>query len=349
MIGFLANESPWPVHNGGRARMAGLIEALQPARVLVAQGRCASGEVPGALRLPAARRSRPATVLGPGPRLGRGLLDDTAVRVLRREADDLGALVVSHSYLAPALAGLSLPLVVDFPNLEVDRQAVSRGALARLEAWKARRWEPEVARRAVLCVAVDDRDAAALRAWGAREVVVVPNVVEAPQSPPSAEQGYALLVADWRYGPNADALRWFTDEVAPHLRCPVVLAGRGSERVPGGLGFVPDLGPLYDAAAVVVSPIRSGAGTQVKVVEALARGRVVVTTPYGLRSVPEGARVGVEVAQTAVGMAAAVDRLVADQGERALREHALRGARFARSWAQVAAPLLTGLEAVARA
>lgn len=349
MIGFLANESPWPARNGGRARMAGLVQELRPGVVLVARRRGAE-EVGGrAVGLPVSRRSRPAALLGPGPRLGRGLLDDRSVKALRERCADLSALVVSHSYLAAQLPDLGLPLVVDLPNLEVERQGAAPGAVAALEALKARRWEPAVARRAALAVCVDEQDAAVVRGWGAREVVVVPNVVDVPLSPPSPADGPALLVADWRYGPNAEALRWFLWEVAPRLTCDVVVAGRGSEDVHGGLGFVDDLGPLYDAAAVVVSPVRQGAGTQLKVVEALTRGRLVVTTAYGARSVPAGAEVGAEVTLTAVDLAQAVNRLVNDVAERARREILLRAAGFTRTWGEAARPLLRALAEVARA
>lgn len=350
MIGYLANESPWPVHNGGRARMAGLLGVLGPdVEVLVASRRSAEVDGVDAVALPPGARSRAGTLLGPGPRLGRGLLGSATVQELRRRCSRFDALVVSHSYLAAELPDLGVPLVVDLPNLEVERQAGAGSLVGRLESWKARRWEPRTVRRADLCVCIDERDAAVARSWGAREVVVVPNVVEAPQSPPSPSQGYALLVADWRYGPNAEGLRWFQREVRPALTSDVVVAGRGSEGIAGGLGFVEDLGPLYDGAAVVVSPVRAGAGTQLKVVEALARGRLVVTTPYGVRSVPGSAADAVEIAGSGRALAAAVDRLVLDPEGRAARERALRRTTFARTWQEAADPLLRALEVVQRA
>lgn len=350
MIGFLASDSPWPVHNGGRARMAGLLSALGPdVRVLVATRHPGSEVDPRATALPASGRSRLGALAGSGPRLGRGLLGAASVAALREQSRDLDALVVSHSYLAAQLPDLGVPLVADLPNLEVVRQSGLGTLLGRVESWKARRWEPAVVRRAQLCLCVDEQDAAVVRRWGARAVVVVPNVVEVPASPASPAAGNVLLVADWRYGPNADGLRWFRSEVAPLLRSRVVLAGRGSEGLPGGVGFVDDLGPLYDAAAVVVSPVRRGAGTQLKVAEALSRGRLVVTTPYGGRSVPAAALpMGVELAEEAADFARAVDRVVREVEQRSARERALRTAPFARIWSEAAAPLVRALEGVAR-
>jgi polysaccharide biosynthesis protein PslH len=347
VIVVLANEPLTPVRNGGRARVAGIVGALaagHEVRVVVAQGRRGldgEGEA-----LPRVHRSRLAALAGSGPRLGRGLLDDRAVDHLASLTRGADAVLVSHSYLAPGLDRLGLPLVVDLPNLEVERQASIGGALGRWEAAKARRWEPAACRAASACLVVDERDAAVVREWGAREVLVVPNAADAPVSPPSPADGCVLAVADWRYGPNAEALRELVDRVWPTVvgRLPqarLVLAGRGSEAA-GGLGFVEDLGPLHDAAAVVVAPARRGAGTQLKVVEALARARVVVTTSYGARSVPPGAGSAAVVDDD---LAAGLSRVLADVAWRHARERGLAATAELRSWARAAAPLTARLEA----
>lgn len=348
MIVFLAAESPWPSRSGGRVRMAGLVKALRSlddVTVLVARRRVTDQVDESCIALPASPRSRATALLAAGPRLGRGLLHDAAVARVREECRGARALVVSHSYLASELPALGLPVVVDFQNLEVQRQR-SNGVLGRLESLKARHWEPRVAARATLRVCVDAEDAATVARWGPGETVVVPNVVEAPVSPPSPDHGYALAVADWAYGPNAAALAWLRAEVMPRLDAELVLAGRGSETVPGGRGFVDDLTSLYDGAAVVVCPVRSGAGTQLKVAEALGRGRLVVTTAYGLRSVPAAASSAVVVADSGDETARAVDELVHDVARRRSVENALRAAPFPRTWDQASVPLLTALAAV---
>jgi hypothetical protein len=254
---------------------------------------------------------------------------------------------VSHSYLLPPLGALDLPVVLDLQNLEVERQASNGGWLGHLEAAKARRWEPRAVRAAAAVLCVDEHDAARARSWGARRVGVVPNVAPAPVSPPSPAGGPVLAVADWRYGPNAEGLQLLVEQVAPRLDRELVLAGRGSERV-GGLGFVEDLDPLYDAAAVVVSPVVRGAGTQLKVIEALTRGRVVVTTPYGQRSVPPAASEGCVVADGAAALAGAVMQLVNDVEDRHRREECLRTAAMPRSWDEAAAVLPRLLSEVRR-
>jgi len=351
VIVLLANESPWPSRNGGRVRMAGLVTALRridEVTVLVARRHASDAVAEGCEPLPVSLRSRVSAVLARGPRLGRGLLGEEAVQRVREACEGARALVVSHSYLAAGLPELDVPVVVDFPNLEVERQRAN-GLVGRLESWKAGHWEPRVAARAAIRVCVDEEDAAVLRGWSPGETVVVPNVVEAPVSPASPASGYALAVADWAYGPNAEALAWLRTQVQPRLTSELVLAGRGSEDVPGGLGFVDDLTAVYDGAAVVVCPVRSGAGTQLKIVEALGRGRVVVTTAYGLRSVPPGASSAVLVADSGEETARVVDELVRDPERRHGLERSLGAAAFPRTWADASAPLLKALATVADA
>ena len=342
MITYLCNESPWPTRNGGRARMAGIVEALSDVHeveVVVARGPQADPVDPRAVALPQASRSRGRSFLSREPFLGRRMLGPDAVAEVVSRSRRADLVLVSHSYLAALLPRLDRPVLVDLQNLEVDRQASQGGVVGRFESLKARRWEPRVVRAAAGVMCVDDRDAQQARAWGARHAIVVPNVSAVPVSPPSPPDGPVVAIADWRYGPNAAALDVLVEHVIPRLQHDLVLAGRGSERA-GGLGFVEDLDALYDKASVVVSCVQSGAGTQLKVVEALTRGRVVVTTDYGIRSLPPGAPADGLVTAAPQGMAAAAARLVADVADRHRREQLLREAPMARSWRDAAAPLL---------
>lgn len=350
MIVVVTNDSPWPALTGGRARVAGLVEALgrhHEVQVLVARGRRPVVVAPPAVPLSPSRAARLATVVGVAPRLGRALLGPGAVAQVCAAAGAATAVLVTHSYLAPSLAPVPVPLVVDLPNLEVDRPDPGGRLLDLVERRKARRWEPAVVRHAVLCATVDEQDAETVRRWGARRVVVVPNAAgDVPVSPPSPPDGTVLAVGDWRYGPNRDGVRAFLARDWPRIAAAapgrLVLAGRGSEALPGGLGRVEDLTPLYDAAAVVVAPATTGAGTQLKVVEAVARGRVVVSPPFGARSVPTAAR----AACLSGDVAAHVLALLGDVEDRHRREGLLRAAGLPRTWSHAAEPLVTALAEV---
>jgi glycosyltransferase involved in cell wall biosynthesis len=96
------------------------------------------------------------------------------------------------------------------------------------------------------------------------------------------------------YAPNVAAVEYFVDKIWPLIRkevpastfhvvgarpTPAVvrLAGKGVEVH----GAVPDMGPYFRKAAVVVVPLLHGGGTRLKILEAAASGRAVVSTPLG--------------------------------------------------------------------
>lgn len=103
------------------------------------------------------------------------------------------------------------------------------------------------------------------------------------------------MVGIYSYEPNADGAEHFISEVMPLLRrhqpeAELWLAGASPEsipsfaRAPDGvrfLGFVEDIAGVYAAARIVVCPIRFGSGTRVKLVEAAAWGKAIVSTRIG--------------------------------------------------------------------
>jgi glycosyltransferase involved in cell wall biosynthesis len=358
----LSGEPVWPPHTGGRARLAGLAQALSESfAVGVLEVGGEDGEADGVWRhrIAAHRVAGWRQPLSRAPRLGRSVLGPHAVAAVHEAMRDSGAhtLVAGHSYLG-AMVDVHR-LVVDFANVEADRYALlARSAspvwraVHSLEAAKARRWEPALARRAWLNVAVSAADAATIAGWGG-DVVTVPSGRPSWITPvPSPAGGPALLVVNATYAPNVAAARWLVDEVWPLVRHPgaaLRVVGRGSHTLGGGdarvtvVGEVEDLGAEYAASAFVVAPVASGGGTQLKVAEALAAGRAVVATPYSARSVPEALREACVVADGAAAFAAAVDALFADRAER--EAVALRTGLP--SWSEVAAPLVSRLREAA--
>jgi glycosyltransferase involved in cell wall biosynthesis len=353
----LSGEPVWPPHTGGRARLAGLSAALaETFEVGVLEVGGTDGANDGVWRrgIPADRLPGWRQPLSRDPRLGRSVLGPRAVEAVGNALRDSGAkaLIAGHSYLA---AMLDVPrLVVDFANIEIDRYALlARSsspvwrAVHALESAKARRWEPAVARRAWLNVAVSDSDAATIRSWGA-EAIVVPSGRPSWITPvPSPPGGPALLVVNATYAPNVAAARWLIDEVWPLVRHPgaeLRVVGRSSGSLRGGPGVtvageVDDLGAEYAAASFVVAPVGTGGGTQLKVAEALAAGRAVVATSYSARSVPAALSGACVVADERQAFATAMTRLFEDR-----RDHeSVALSAGLPTWAEVAAPLVSRL------
>ena len=125
---------------------------------------------------------------------------------------------------------------------------------------------------------------------GAR-VWTVPNGVELPPLvEPAPATHRVLFVGSLNSVFNRRGLEWFFSRVWPEVTAGVpdarlAIAGGGpSLDLPDGveqLGFVEDLEPVYAQAQLCVAPLLSGAGTRLKVLEAMARARPVVATSVG--------------------------------------------------------------------
>ncbi len=134
-----------------------------------------------------------------------------------------------------------------------------------------------------------------------------------------------LFVGAIDYEPNTEAVEWFLRDVWPLVRAGrpdavVRIVGRGGEALgslvdaPGVevLGQVPDLPAELASADVSIVPIRVGAGTRLKVVEALANRLPLVTTTVGCEGIEVRDGETALIADDAATFAGAVLRLVAD-------------------------------------
>jgi polysaccharide biosynthesis protein PslH len=147
----------------------------------------------------------------------------------------------------------------------------------------------------VLCVSPDD--AAAVRAAGGRPLLAPNGVDDAFFAvPDGAQRETALFFGHFGYDANRRGLERFVAEGWPEVRvrrprARLAVAGGGLEpalrvrleATPGvnALGLVEDLPGVLAGVRAVVVPIWEGGGTRLKVLEALAAARPVVSTPLG--------------------------------------------------------------------
>ena len=108
-----------------------------------------------------------------------------------------------------------------------------------------------------------------------------------------------LFFGSYDWFPNADAARYLCEDVFPEIRAAysgakLILAGRGADDDIAAYGDhegvtfqgeVDDLASLVQSSAAVVAPLRVGGGTRIKVLETMAWGVPVVTTPAGAEGV----------------------------------------------------------------
>ena len=229
-----------------------------------------------------------------------------AERAVREWKPDV--VLVGHDMAAAWAADLpaALPAVLTLHNLTWHwylsraRRAGGAEALAlRAEAARYRRHVVGLLPRFHTVVPVSTLEADEVRALGLTRVELIPTGVDtdalrpAPDPPP--EPSRLLFTGTMSYAPNHQGIRWFAEAVWPRVRAVLpdarldvvgkdppeavrALDGRDGVTVHG---FVPSMAPYFASADAVVVPILAGAGIRVKIVEAMAAGRALVSTSLG--------------------------------------------------------------------
>jgi glycosyltransferase involved in cell wall biosynthesis len=248
--------------------------------------------------------------------------------------------------LAPIARTGSIPAVADLHDID----SVAHARSSQLEGpttgpWvlakrtvttqKIRAAERTIAATYPLCVVASHHDAAALDRVAGRRVraVAVPNGVDTASFQPlcsvSAQADTLVFTGLMAHAPNADGVRYFCAEVLPLIwqrRPSVRLLVVGTDPPPDVraldqgatgrvrvLGAVPDTRPYLAESRVAVVPLRSGSGTRLKILEALAMERPVVSTTIGVEGLEVVDDQHLLIADQPAAFAAAVLRLLEDR------------------------------------
>jgi len=252
---------------------------------------------------------------------------------------------------------------------ETDAQRPRRwaGAVYSLIQWqKLVRYETTVCQRMQRIVACSEADARAMRRLvSTLQPIIVPNGVDThicrPGAvPPAALHGQALVfTGKMDFRPNVDAMLWFCSHVLPIIReqCPeahLYVVGKNPHPRLAHLtemtgvtltGFVEDVRPYIAAAAVYVAPLLTGGGTRLKILEAMAMGKAIVSTTLGCEGIAATSGRQIVLADSPAEFAQQVLELLRAQPK---REDLGRAARaFVErhfDWTTVAAPLQRAYE-----
>jgi len=257
--------------------------------------------------------------------------------------------------LLPQLAGR--PTVLTHHNVEsqlLERRSAGESAAWRrrylhLQAERLRRAEAEWMPRVALNVVVSPEDEEVFRdiAPTAR-YAVIPNGVDIEYFRPQASPtDGCVFVGGTTWHPNRDALHWFAGEILPRLRArgetsPVTWVGRVTEeerRAFDGVdglqltGYVDDIRPYLARAACFIAPLRFGGGTRLKLLDAWAMGKAIVSTSSGAEGLGGVDGEDLLLAENADRFADAVVRVLRDPALRARLEAGGRAAVETRfSW-----------------
>ena len=266
-----------------------------------------------------------------------------------------GMTVVSTTFTAALVDREKLgSVVLDAHNLEwrVNQQlARSSDGIIRKSAYGittdwVKRFESNLARSVAGVWAVSSLEAEWFASMGAA-TWVVRNGVDLPASaPPPSGTHDILFVGSLNSRFNRQGIEWFCRSVLPLVRAEIKdarldIVGSGPliEPVQGAVqhGFAEDLSPFYAKARVCIAPLLAGAGTRLKVPEAMANACPVVSTAIGAEGLDLSFSDGVSIADNAVDFARACIGILADDEEAAVRGAKARAKAIEFSWDRIAA------------
>ncbi|MFG0335619.1 MAG: glycosyltransferase [Maioricimonas sp. JB049] len=186
-----------------------------------------------------------------------------------------------------------------FERHTLQATSVARREYMRLQWKKRRRFEGMAGSRFDAVIAVSPRDAERFADdYGWKHVQVIDTAVDTEYFSPRPESprtNNIVFVGSLDWLPNEDGVRHFVREIWPAIRARhpgAVFQAVGRNPSPNLqslsreegveiVGTVPDVRPFVAEAAVVVVPLLVGGGTRMKIYEAMAMRRPVISTPLG--------------------------------------------------------------------
>ncbi len=274
---------------------------------------------------------------------------------------DAYAFAMIDFQMLDAIDGTKLPYVLNSHNteyvllerrIEMEKNALAR-AFVRVDAARLKPIEQRVVRDAIETIACSREDAnelASLAPQARERLFVVPNGVDVARyaktyaTPPASEKPVILVTGRFDWRPNRVGLDWFVADVLPKLRTrlgtgafEVRIAGRMSPEQETELAALPDVvasrnpSDMRDELArarIVAAAILASSGTRLRILEAWAAGRPVVTTPAGAFGLPHTSGDELFAVDGAEAFARAIARLLQDDELwEAMRARALERAR----------------------
>jgi ribosomal protein S18 acetylase RimI-like enzyme len=255
-----------------------------------------------------------------------------ALERIRREYK-IEAVQVEYTSLARYSGDILVEHDITFDLYRQVRDRLPTRAAQSSRQWDYWRWwrfETKWLKLYKQVVVMSEQDRATL---GRPNVTVIPNGVDLARFTPEIERpGQRLLfIGSFRHFPNIVAYRFFMERIWPELsdRAPgitvTVVSGQdplihwrqytGLPSLPADdrihmLEFVSDVRPLYVEANLVIVPTLVSAGTNLKVLEAMAMERVVVSTSSGCAGLGLTHKVNVWIGDSPEDFAGAIQTLI---------------------------------------
>jgi glycosyltransferase involved in cell wall biosynthesis len=235
-------------------------------------------------------------------------LDFSVFDVLYCDHLELSALFSFAHGAVPSAVG-----VHNVASRYVSRQLALDGHLAqKLVLFYKQVWllcaETLALQKPQLCFSMSQEELSWLRKRAKSKVVLAPVTIDTsyfseklnPAALPSAGP-WLLYTGYMQYEPNADAVKWFCAEILPRIRAlhpsvGLLIVGKNppadvvslAHTIPNVIvtGYVPDVRPYFCAANIVIVPLRLGAGVRIKIMEAMAASKAIVSSSIGFEGLP---------------------------------------------------------------
>ena len=283
-------------------------------------------------------------------------------------------ILIEHSFMARFLPFLrpDVPKVLDLHNVHTlmawrrahEKCGGEKDDRVR-EFERTQSFERTVCNACQLCLCCSEQDADAARHFLKIEHLrVIPNGVDTAMMTPakaSVTPGYLLFTGMMNYEPNVEAVRYFAGEVLPLIRAEVPsatfhIAGANPAPDVEALateslyvhGSVPDMRPYFYQASIVVVPLLHGGGTRLKILDAAACGRPIVSTSVGAEGLNFVDGRDLLLADSAPSFAQTVVRLLSNPDHQADLSRRARRAAEAYDWSKIASEFCNVITGIAQ-
>ena len=268
---------------------------------------------------------------------------------------------------------ITIPTVLFQHNVESEiwrRHALvqshpAKKLLYQVEFAKMLRYERRMVRQFQHVIAVSAHDRELMSRWvEPSRITIVPTGVDLRQFEPrfsgTETKNLVIFVGAMDWEPNIDAVQYFCQEIWPSVQASIPgarfrIVGRNPDRRVQKLagesievtGSVPSVVDHLHAAALVVVPLRIGGGTRLKIYEAMAAGKAVVSTSVGAEGLDVHHGRDIVLADDAAAFSESVVRVLRDEKLRRRYEQSAAALAVEYDWATISEKFLSVLRSLA--